>query len=232
MLTSPITKCQSWLQYVLTRCGSILSTHVIHKLNAAVSYLEVGRWMRDHGYDTCRRYRSREQLFDLVGSQIGDRDVLYLEFGVWQGEATRYWSKLLRCPQAKMHGFDSFEGMPESWNYTVPTGHFSTGGRAPQIQDPRVLFFKGWFSDTLPKYKMPAHDVLILNMDADLYSSTIFVLNTLRDSIVPGTYIYFDEFYDRLNELRAFDEFLKSGMKFRLLGATRTLRHALFQREP
>ena len=28
--------------------------------------------------------------------------------------------------------------------------------------------------------------------DADLYSSTIYVLRRLRDYIVPGTYLYFD----------------------------------------
>jgi hypothetical protein len=54
----------------------------------------------------------------------------------------------------------------------------------------------------------------------------------LRDAIVPGTYIYFDEFNQQFHELRAFDEFIKeTGMKFRLLGVTHTLEHALFQRE-
>ena len=101
----------------------------------------------------------------------------------------------------------------------------------PQIGDPRVQFFRGWFEQTLPCYRFPAHDVLVLNFDADLYSSTIFVLNTLECAIVPGTYIYFDEFNHRSHELRAFSEFTeRTGMKWSLLGATRSLAHVLFQR--
>jgi hypothetical protein len=187
--------------------------------------------MRENGYDTRHRLDRAEELFDIVGAQVRDRDVLYLEFGVWKGDTTRYWSKLLRNPSSKLHGFDSFEGLPEDWIQTRPRGHFSTGGVTPQLDDPRVQFSKGWFEDTLPRYKCPPHDVLVMNLDADLYSSTALVLNTFRESIVPGTYIYFDEFNHKLHELRAFDEFIhKYGMKFSLLGVTRTLEKVLFQR--
>jgi hypothetical protein len=72
----------------------------------------------------------------------------------------------------------------------------------------------------------------VLNFDADLYSPTVAVLNSLEHAIVPGTYIYFDEFNHQFHELRAFDEFIKrTGMNFKVLGATRTLEHVLFQRE-
>src|ERR1017187_1233263 len=59
----------------------------------------------------------------------------------------------------------------------------------PQIDDNRVEFFKGWF-ETLPKYRCPPHEVLVINLDADLYSPTISVLRALQINIVPGTYIY------------------------------------------
>ena len=130
-----------------------------------------------------------------------------------------------------MHGFDSFEGLPENWLPQRPKGHFSLEGQVPKIDDPRIQFFGGWFEATLPDYKLPAHDVLVLNFDADLYSSTIFVLNTLERAIVPGTYIYFDEFNHRFHELRAFAEFTeRTGMRCSLLGATRCLAEVLFQR--
>ena len=220
-----------WLKYLLTRAGKRVTPRAIHNLNAAINYLEVGRWMHAHGYDVSHRYAHRERLFDIVGAQVGDREVLYMEFGLWQGDATRYWSKLLGHPKSKLHGFDSFEGLPESWNLFTPTGHFSLQGTVPQTDDGRVQFFKGWFEQTLRDYTLPPHEILVLNLDADLYSSTIFVLNRLRDQIVPGTYLYFDEICDRLHELRAFDEFItKTGMEFRLLGVTKTLKCALFQR--
>jgi hypothetical protein len=219
-----------WFKYLLTRIGELVSSKTIYNLNATANYLEVGRWMHANGYDVRNRLDSREQLFDIVATQVGDRDVLYMEFGVFQGAATRYWSKLLRNPRSKLHGFDSFEGLPENWLPQRPKGHFSVGGRLPEIDDSRVQFFNGWFERSLPNYKCPPHDVLVLNFDADLYSPTTFVLKILRDAIVPGTYIYFDEFNHRFHELRAFDEFIKeTGMKFRLLGVTRTLEHVLFQ---
>jgi len=209
-----------------------VSQKTVFNLNAAVNYVEVGRWMHANGFDVTHRLDRREQLFDIVGAQVGEREVLYMEFGVFQGEATRYWSRLLRNPRSKLHGFDSFEGLPENWLYELPKGHFSVEGRLPEIDDKRVQFFRGWFEQSLPNYKCPPHDVLVLNFDADLYSSTSFVLNILRDAIVPGTYIYFDEFSQQFHELRAFDEFIKTtGMKFALLGATRTLKNALFQRQ-
>jgi hypothetical protein len=171
-----------------------------------------------------------EGLFDLVSREIGDKKVLYLEFGVWKGETTLYWSKLLSNPESKLHGFDSFEGLPEDWNQKYPKGSFSTSGAIPVIDDSRVQFFKGWFDESLPAYKIPEHEVLVLNLDADLYSSTIFVLNHLSPWIVPGTYLYFDEFADTQNELKAFDEFSSNNkQKFVLRGATRSLCNVLFQ---
>ena len=218
------------LKYPLTKIGERTSAKTIHYLNSALNYLEVGRWMRAHGYDLSKRLSRREQLFDIVAAKIANREVLYIEFGVGGGAATRYWSKLLRNPNSRLHGFDSFEGLPEEWYLLAPRGFCSVGGVVPVIDDPRVQFFKGWFEDTLPTYKLPPHEVLVLIMDADLYSSTRFVLNMLRDRIVPGTYIYFDEFNDRLHEMRAFDEFIgETGMRFALTGVTRTLECAFFE---
>jgi hypothetical protein len=136
----------------------------------------------------------------------------------------------LTNPHSNLHGFDSFEGLPEYWNGRNPKGHFGVEGRVPQLDDPRVTFFKGWFQDTLPKYEPPPFDTLVLNIDCDLYSSTIYVLNTLRALIKPGTYVYFDEFYDRFHEMRAFDEFLlSSGLRFELIAADSGLSRTVFR---
>jgi O-methyltransferase len=219
------------VKYLLTRLGEWTNERTIYNLNAAINYLEVGRWMRAHGYDVRKRFTRREQLFDLIGAEAGDKVVLYMEFGVHRAEATRYWSKVLRNPRSELHGFDSFEGLPEDWNILSRKGAFSVDGEIPVVDDPRVRFFKGWFDQTLPKHDPPPYEVLVLNLDADLYSSTIFVLDALKDRIVPGTYVYFDEINDRMHELRAFNEFIrKTKMTFSLLGVTRTLKCALFKR--
>lgn len=226
-----ITGHSSYPKYLLTRIGEVLPARAVYFLDASTNYLEVGRWMRANGYDARRRFSGRQDLFDLVAREIGSREVLYLEFGVFRGEAMRYWSKLLTNPNSKLHGFDSFEGLPENWLPESQKGHFATHGAIPQIEDDRVEFFKGWFEETLPKYKCPAHEALVINLDADLYSSTIYVLRALQSYIVPGTYIYLDEFNHRDHELRAFDEFMsETGMKFSLVGASRAMQHAVFKR--
>lgn len=219
------------LKAMLTKAGEHAPAGVIHGLNATVNYLEAGRWFKSHGYRATARLRDRYRLFDRIIAQVADERVLYLEFGVWRGEATRYWSARLRHPAARLHGFDSFTGLPEHWNERNGEGGFSTGGRAPLVDDPRVEFFTGWFEQTLPAYRLAPHDRLVVNIDADLYSSAKTVLTALRDAIVPGTYLYFDEFTDRMHEMRAFDEYLAAtGQRFALVGATTALQHVAFQR--
>jgi macrocin-O-methyltransferase TylF-like protien len=217
---------------LLARAGSHLSDRTIHNLNAGVNYLAAGRWMRKNGFSPAHIFQRKEQFWDLIGQRIGDRRVLYLEFGVWRGAATRYVAKQLRHPQAMLYGFDSFEGLPEKWNLGAEAGCFSTAGEMPVIDDVRVSFRKGWFQNTLPQFRCPEHENLVVNLDADLYSSTIFVLNQLREVIAPGAYLFFDEFSDRHHEMRAFDEFLSAtSMKFQLLAATPSFEKVLFLRE-
>ena len=187
--------------------------------------------MKARGFDVRQRVVDRRDLFDLVAREIGDEKVLYLEFGVSDGASLRYWSKLLRHPGSALHGFDSFEGLPENWNALNPAGKFSTGGALPVLDDERVRLFKGWFEETLPTYEWPEFDRLVVNLDADLYSSTRYVLDFVAERIAPGSFVYFDEFMDREHELRAFDDFLTaSSMPFVVRGATKKLVHVLFQR--
>ncbi len=218
-------------KYCLTRVGAFLTPRIIYELAGCLNYLEVGRWMHAMGMTIGSRVEEREQLFDLVAAEVSEREVLYLEFGVFHGEATRYWSKLLRNPKSKLHGFDSFEGLPEDWAGVGPKSDWDVRGQIPEIDDPRVKFFKGWFDQTLPQYTFPEHDALVVILDADLYSSTKTVLDALEHVIAPGTYVYFDEFNHRFDELRAFDEFIeRTGMKFTVVGSTRSLAHVMFQR--
>lgn len=217
------------IKRILAGIGSHLSDRAIHNLNAAVNYLEAGHWIRRNGFRPRYAFSRKEQFWDLIGQEVGDRKVLYLEFGVWQGATTRYVASQLRHPESMLHGFDSFEGLPERWNHAAGVGCFSTGGEAPHVDDARVEFHKGRFQETLPEFTLPPHEALVINLDADLYSSTIFVLRHLRDSIARGAYLFFDEFSDRLHERRAFDEFLGStAISFQLLAATAAFDKVLF----
>ena len=219
------------IQRWLTRLGENLRPTHIQKLNSCLNYLEVGRWLKAKGFETQPRYASRDLLYRALAEGVATAKVLYLEFGVWQGESMHEWSKLLQNPASSLHGFDSFEGLPEDWDARRPQGTFDLQGAPPEFDDPRVVLHKGWFDQTLPDFVLPEHERLVINVDADLYSSTIYVLDHLRDAIRPGTIIIFDEFCDRLHELRAFGEFLKkTGMRFDFVGGTANLEQAAFER--
>ena len=222
---------RSLAQLALTKIGARCSPSHIRSLNAALNYLEVGRWLKSHGFDSSPRYATREQLYAAVAAPVAAERVLYLEFGVYYGRTMRSWCSLLTNPETLFHGFDSFEGLPEAWDAERPKGTFHMRGRLPVFDDPRVRLHRGWFEETLPSFALPAHERLVLHMDADLYSSTKFVLDTLRAQIERGTLIVFDQFCDRHHELRAFSDFLgETGMTFRFVGATRNLERVAFER--
>ena len=189
--------------------------------------------MKDHGFQIKQRVPNRYGVFATVAQRIADGRVLYLEFGVWKGASMRYWSGALKHPDAKLHGFDSFEGLPEDFDDvggTLMKGAFDVGGRIPEIDDARVRFFKGWFDETLPTYQVPEHDRLVIALDADLYSSTIYVLRHFREHIKPGTFTYFDEMSRLEHEPKAFAEFMKeTGLRFELVATDESLNKVFFE---
>lgn len=217
---------------ICTHVGARCGERAIYNANGILNYLHVGWWLRHHGLEPSARSSSRYELFDLLADKIAERDVLYLEFGVHRGASMLYWSRLLKHPGSHLDGFDSFLGLPHDWSLEGhPRGHFSTSGKAPRISDPRVRFFAGWFEETLPRYDWPPHDVLVVMLDADLYVSTATVLHHVRERLVPGSYLYFDQFHHRCDELRAFAEFLDEyPIRFQTVGASRDLSNVLFQR--
>ena len=81
------------------------------------------------------------------------------------------------------------------------------------------------------KYDFVDSPVIVIFLDADLYSSTSYVLKTLRPHVKIGTIICFDDFWDPQHEQRAFEEFLgETGMKFELMVADYGMRHVAFKR--
>lgn len=217
---------------LLTRLGSRLGARAIYELNGCFNYMYAGWWLRAHGLTPERVVGSRFDLFDVIGCEVADRAVLYLEFGVAGGASMRHWSRLLHHPDARLHGFDSFLGLPHDWSLEGhPRGYFSTAGAVPETDDQRVEFFPGLFEETLPSYTWPENEVLVAVLDADLYSSTATALSFLRRNLRPGSYLYFDQFHHRCDELRAFNEFLdENPMQLRLVGMTREITSVAFQR--
>jgi hypothetical protein len=136
-------------------------------------------------------------------------DGLYLEFGVWSGRTINIIANRHSGP---VHGFDSFQGLPETWNREYHKGDFATGGRLPKVRD-NVELHVGWFDETLPDFlRSHPDEVAFLHVDCDLYSSTRSIFEALGDRLVPGSVIVFDEYFNypdwREHEFKAFQEFV------------------------
>lgn len=159
--------------------------------------------------------KTRNQLYDFVNESIDNAPISYLEFGVFKGKSIKYWTKLNTDENSRFHGFDTFSGLPESWdNFTggLEKGFFDTKGQLPQIDDSRIAFYKGLFQDTFPSFldNYNSENTLIINIDADLYSSTLFVLTAAHKILKKGSIIIFDEFSSMLHEFRAFEDYCKA----------------------
>jgi len=178
----------------------------------------------------------RNNLYSQISTPI-NLAVEYLEFGVYEGKSMQFWSENLTHSSTKLHGFDTFEGLPEHWINSKPKGAYSTSGKTPEIQDKRVSFHKGLFQETLPllikNRTIDFSKQLIVNLDADLYSATAFVLASLLPYLKKNDIIIFDEFGAfLLHEFKAFCDFQAySNLHLKLIHRTEKFSNVAFKIE-
>ena len=143
----------------------------------------------------------------------------YLEFGVSKGRSFRWWTENIKNPDTRFYGFDTFTGLPEDWGH-FKKGDMSSGDHPPVIEDSRHTFHQGIFQDTLVNF-LKNHELnrrLVIHLDADLYSSTLFVLTTISPYLKAGDILIFDEFNVPMHEFKAFYEWSTSFyMQYELL---------------
>src|SRR5262249_35118435 len=136
---------------------------------------------------------------------------LMLECGVADGASLRH---LAKTTTRMLHGFDSFEGLPEHWAGTFERkGKFGRGGALPEVPA-NVALHKGWFEQTLPAFLAARQEpVALLHVDCDIYSSTVTIFRELTPRLQVGSVIVFDEYFNYPNwqqhEFRAFQEFIR-----------------------
>jgi hypothetical protein len=151
-------------------------------------------------------------LYDTVAAhyQLDSKAILYLEFGVAAAHSFKWWLKKNANAASEFYGFDTFEGLPEDWGRHFKKGDMSAS--LPDIDDKRAGFFKGIFQDTLNGFINEHPEALtqkpkVIHMDADLFSSTIFVLSQLYPYLAKGDIIFFDEFNVANHEYQAYKIF-------------------------
>lgn len=150
----------------------------------------------------CSKAKSCGDRFDLIEYALTQVSLkgLYLEFGVHTGKSINFTAKRVKS-EVEVHGFDSFDGLPEYWRDGYDKGVFSLGSKLPKVKN-NVTLHPGWFSETLPEFikTLSSDDVIaFLHIDCDLYSSTKTIFEELGTYIRPKTIILFDDYFNHPN---------------------------------
>lgn len=179
-------------------------------------------------FSMAMRFDERTALWSFCLNRLptlSAKEGIIAEFGVWKGDSINFFAK--KCPDARVFGFDSFEGLKEDWYGTSGLkGHFSMKGQLPQVER-NVSLVKGWFENTLPDFlkKLQQQKILLLHMDADTYESTYYVLHSVIKNLGEGSIIIFDEYFGYPNfqshEFKAWKELVQArGIKYRYIAFT------------
>ena len=155
-------------------------------------------------------HQRRQHLF-MAASRVPPallRDGLNMEFGTRHGEGLRWLATDFN--QTSWHGFDSWQGLPtdvsssKHWH----EGKYSTGGVLPDMSCClNVRLHKGWFNETVESFiqsQPPDRPVGFAHLDADVYSSTVTVLDAIFRACAHrnGTVLSFDELFGSLEQER------------------------------
>ena len=168
------------------------------------------------------RLRTTIYLSKVALSVPGD----YVETGVFTGGTSSIMMRMLMKygSNKTFYAFDSFEGLPEPHRLDGDNT-YGLKGEKGQFQSTQEVFVsnlikwgaynasilrvtKGFFSDTLPL--SPVQHIAFLRADGDMFISTHDALKYLYHKIVPGGYIYIDDYGSFHGCRRAVDAFRSS----------------------
>lgn len=224
------------IEAVLGRVSSRFA-HDVSKLMVQRMYAQelhpgilVRRRMQEEAADYVEEKMPRALFFaereDLVKFAVAKASVrgLFMEFGVASGKSIRW---IAQWSEATIHGFDSFEGLPEDWSgSSFGKSGFSRGGKLPSVPA-NVRLHQGWFDKSVPAFLATTpEDCAFLHVDCDLYSSTKTIFDLVGPRLRKGSVIVFDEYFNyptwREHEYKAFQEFVSQrGIKYEYLGYAR-----------
>lgn len=136
-----------------------------------------------------------------------------LEFGVFRGGTFAYQADQINkhYPKSRLIGFDSWQGLPEETpGIWIPERHAKGEYAAPKdevlrklaeanlsIDDPRLRLVDGFYSDSLtPEVRSSIDSLIFVNIDVDIYSSTIELLDFIEPLLRPGVILYWDDWKD------------------------------------
>ncbi len=180
-----------------------------------------------------RDHSKRYLLYGKVGEalDLGNKKLNYVEFGVASGNSFKWWINFNKNVESRFSGFDTFEGLPESWG-GYKKGEMSF--KIPDITDDRAAFYKGLFQETLNPFldknsNRFGNSFTIIHLDADLFTATIFALSQVYRFLKKGDLILFDELSVPNHEFLALKIFTESfGINLKPIGAVNNFYQVAF----
>ncbi|SRR5665213_1713960 len=166
----------------------------------------------------------------------------YLEFGVFEGmsfdlslsSAKRFFSQSL-ADSPKFYAFDSFRGLPDN-HLTRDSNVFEKGTYKAVLEKFKkniqknsrgweVKIIEGFYQDSLKKEIINENSIKsasFVNIDCDLYESTLLALKFTTPLLKTGSVIFFDDWYSsggdmRLGEAGACADWLLENDKIKLI---------------
>lgn len=203
-------------KYVEGHLIPILTRHFYDNIDfhqRQIAMATSAKFAADH-FQKTRPVTDRLKLLKLAIEKVTNPG-LFLEFGVAGGSSINF---IAANTDTIVHGFDSFQGLPEDWRPGVGMGAFKKPQNwLPEMRE-NVQLHVGWFDATLPEFLVKHdEDIAFLHIDCDLYSSTKTVLSLLAERLKPGSVIVFDEYFSYIgwesHEHAAFEEFVRDHQK-------------------
>ena len=183
-------------------------------LNRAVVHRRPIDWLLGQWYGVAQR-----------ATHLPPADTFAAEFGVFRGKTLKMTRDALAHAKYEgvVAGFDSFVGLPTDWRPIAKKGTFgeTTIGEGNARQGGKkkakdllahvrkkvgsgVELHKGWFQDTIPPFLDVHHGrrAGYVHVDGDLFLSAVINLWLLDATVVPGTWLLFDELVNYPEYLR------------------------------
>ena len=166
-------------------------------------------------YNTFKKYFSSSMLFKRENLEYGEKirtyslkkaislnstnkNPYFLEFGVFKGQSTKLFSKILLQIDKKIFCFDSFEGLSSDWKGTAfAKGQFSLEKKDRPKFPENVEISEGNIFETLDNFIKKNKDLKIsfVHFDLDIYDVTKFALKKIKPFLSKNAVILFDQIH-------------------------------------
>ena len=172
-------------------------------------------------------HQGRQESLVRFAETIDQENVpgVIVECGVLDGGTAALMAYGSRESGRPVHLFDSWEGLPDITEEDGNSGEWVgqvVGSpkrvvnvmKALDIDQGRLHFHKGWFSETFSAAKID--QIALLHADGDFYESVKITLETWGPKMASGGFIQLDDYEAFIGATRATDEFLQRNPHLKL----------------